>query len=707
MSRLALRCRTEICSSLAAAVLAFGLIGPVHAGERTDLDQGWQFRVDPDEFGESFGWMRTTPADTEAVTLPHTWNIGPRHDYLGVAWYFRPLELPPLDADSHVVLHFGATFYKARIWLNGTEIAQHEGGYTAYEIEITPYLRAANLLAVRIDNRPDATSIPGFGARGSPQAWYDWWTYGGIVRDVWLTRTGPAWIARQAIRTEQYGDTALVRDQVALHSALPDGAAARLQLTAYDAQNLAVATHTQAVVLKAGDATAAVTLELRHAKLWSLSHPDLYRLVTELRAVDRRVLDKHEDNFGVRTIEIRDRHLLINGERVRLTGLTRHEDSPDEGLAETPATMQHDLDDLKALHVTLTRPVHYPQNPYVLDYADRHGMLLVPEIPIWQFSEAQLADPKVRALAQQQMSEMIGEAGNHPSIFAWSVANESAMASSAGREYFHQMRQLIRSLDPQRLVSFADDNLPKLSDAAQSPASEADFLMMNQYFGSWAGPESGLEPALDRVNQLFPDKMLIVSEFGYPGIFAKDATLADEARVRTIQAQLPVLAARDWIAGAMLWCYQDYRSHRNLWPGQIEGFVDHGVVDEQRVHKPSFAAWQVLNAPVGIEGHWNGRAGQSPSGFRLVLTPHSIQELPFYPLHDFVVHWRLENAEHELLASGQRQLETSRPTMISEQVPDKPGARVEQLRVTVLDPSGSVAADFTLPWNATGGDSAR
>ncbi len=152
----------------------------------------------------------------------------------------------------------------------------------------------------------------------------------------------------------------------------------------------------------------------------------MYRLAAELLDQGGKTLDQHQDSFGVRTIAIRDRHLLINGERVRLTGLARHEDSPAQGLAETPDTMQRDYDDLKALHTTLSRPVHYPQHPFILDYADRHGILLIPEIPVWQFNEAQLSDPKVLALAQQQMREMIEQAGNHPSIFAWSVANQES-----------------------------------------------------------------------------------------------------------------------------------------------------------------------------------------------------------------------------------------------------------------------------------------
>ncbi|HEY6452331.1 MAG TPA: glycoside hydrolase family 2 TIM barrel-domain containing protein, partial [Steroidobacteraceae bacterium] len=478
---------------LPLAALGVLMCAPALGAARIDLDQGWLFRVDPDEGGESAGWNAAIPAHTEAVDLPHTWNVGRLHDYLGVAWYFRRLDAPPLESGGHVQLHFGATFYRARVWLNGVELGSHEGGFTAYSFDITAQLRATNVLAVRIDNRPGPATIPGYGSRGAPQAWYDWWTYGGMVRDVWLTNSGPAWIGRQSIRTEKNGRHWLVRDRLFLHSALADGAAARVRVTAYGPDGAKAASYSQAVTLASGSSDVAVALELAAAKLWGIDHPNLYRMDVELTDADGKPLDENTDTFGLRTLEIRDRHLLLNGERVRLTGLARHEDSPAEGLAETVPTMRRDYDDLKALHTTLTRPVHYPQNPFILDYADRHGMLLIPEIPVWQFSEAQLSDPHVLALAQQQMREMIEQAGNHPSIFAWSVANESAMGTPGGIAYFRAMREMIRGLDPDRPVSFADDNLPKLQSAEQSAANDADFLMMNQYFGTWHGPASALE----------------------------------------------------------------------------------------------------------------------------------------------------------------------------------------------------------------------
>ena len=156
-------------------------------------------------------------------------------------------------------------------------------------------------------------------------------------------------------------------------------------------------------------------------------------MVVEVPDAKGAVLDRREESFGIRTIEVRDRGLWLNGERVRLTGMTRHEESTQEGLAETRGTILYDWNDMKALHVVLTRPVHYPQHPDVLDYADRNGVLLVPEIPMWQFSEEQMKDPKVLALAKRMMQEMIEEARQPPErLRAGASATRARRARPAG-----------------------------------------------------------------------------------------------------------------------------------------------------------------------------------------------------------------------------------------------------------------------------------
>jgi beta-glucuronidase len=685
---------TRSTLAVLAALLAFPALGST----RIDLNGDWLFRTDPDRLGEVSGWTMSAPAGSRSVSIPHTWNIGEFHDYLGVAWYFRRIEMPPMTPGTHVELNFGATFYSARVWLNGVELGAHEGGFTAYSFDVSRQLRGTNVLAVRIDNRPGAATIPGFGQRGSPDAWYDWWAYGGIVRDVWLSQSGPAWVRRQSIRSELTADGAVIRDHVYLQSAERRRIPAVVRVTAYDPDNRPAASATLPVALAGGPLDIVVPVSVADPKLWGIDHPSVYRMEVELTGRDGRRLDEHSDTFGIRTVEIRDRHLLLNGERVRLSGLTRHEDSPWEGLAETRGTMLRDLDDMKILHTTLSRPVHYPQHPFILDYADRHGILLIPEIPVWQFDEAQLSNPAVLALARRQMQEMIEQAGNHPSIFAWSVANESATATAGGIAYFRAMRDMIHAQDPGRYVTYADDNLPKLERAEQSAANDADFLMMNQYFGSWHGPASALAPALDRVDQLFPNKMVVVSEFGYPGFFAKTPAEADRARIRTLQEQMPAMAARDWIAGTIMWCYQDYKSRRNLWPGQEEGYVEHGVVDETRRRKPSYEVWRELNAPAKIDARWTGAGNGDIVGFAATVTPNAEQSLPYYPLHGYVLNWTLLDEKGKALSGGDRRFEDlTRTEELTGSLPPDASGHAPRLVLRLLGPTG-VAAERTLDW---------
>jgi beta-glucuronidase len=673
---------------------------PLMATTRVDLDHDWSFRTDPEQIGETANWQNHPPVHADSVNIPHTWNMG-RHDgYLGKAWYFKTFDMPGLSPDLHVKLYFGATFYSARVWLNGIELGTHVGGYTAYSFDITRHLQRTNYVAVEVDNRIGATTIPGLAQRGEDRAWYDWWDYGGIVRDVWLTLGGPVQVQRQQIRSQIGEDGAVIEDHIFLENNLPQKQHLSVGMTVLGPDSQEAGRETRTLAVASGANAVTMSLKLPKPKLWSIDHPNVYRMLVQVTSTGGRILDEHSDTFGVRKIEIRDRHLLINGERVRLTGVARHEESIWEGLAETPGTMRHDYDDMRSLQVTLTRPVHYPQNPFILDYADRHGILLIPEIPVWQFSERQLKDPSVLALAKQQMREMIEESGNHPSIFAWSVCNESDTGTPGGIAYFRAIRDFIRQLDPSRFVSYADDHLPKLKRAEDSAANDADFLMMNQYFGSWHGPAAELSETLDRIGRMFPEKMMIISEFGLPGIFAKYPEDADRMRVQIIEQQMPELARRDWIAGAILWCYQDYKSRRNLRAGWEEGYVEHGLVDEYRQRKPSYYVWKDLNAPATMDAHWDQTSEGAPSSFTITVKPNGANDLPFYPLHDYRLAWDLSDHAGKLLGSGEQQFASlSSVQTVTGHVGSQPDAKTLKLHLTLLRPEGTIAAERSVDWN--------
>ncbi len=692
-----MRLRLGRAIGLLSLLLWWPMLG--HAQVRIDLDQGWRFRADATDAGVAAGWAEATPPESRLVDVPHTWNLGRDDDHEGVAWYFKTLVIPASLSTSHLELHFGATFYRSRVWVNGVEVGGHEGGYTAYAFDVSRQLHAGeNRIAVRLDNRPGAATIPGYAMRqaASGSVWYDWWHYGGIVRDVWLTAHDHALIRRQRVASRLGDDKAAVSSQVFVENV--DRTDGRYLVTAnvIDPDGRTVARARADVQAKAGQsATATLKVGLAHPQLWNIGDGRLYQWVTELRAADGSLLDTRSDTFGVRDIAIRGRRLYVNGKPVRLSGLTRHEDSPWEGLAESVGTMRHDWSDLVALHTTLTRPVHYPQSDAVLDFADRHGILLVPEIPVWQFSEAQLKDPAVRVLAQNMMREMIEQDGNHPSIFAWSVCNESDASTPGGRAYVDAMASLVHQADPGRYVTFADADISIKPWKPAPVMHDVDFIMANAYFGSWSGGGDEVEGWLDFMDRAYPDKMVIISEFGYPGVFSPDAAAADKARSENLLQQMDAFQRRSFIGGVIFWTYQDYKSHRNLRPGQTEGYVDHGVVDENRQRKPSYYVYESRNRPLSVTTQWQfGNDGLR--GFEATITGQASTQLPSYPIQGYVAHWQaLDDRGHELAHGEQRLADLAQPVRLDGGWPAAGKDAAVHLVLEVISPDGARAGGVT------------
>jgi len=644
-------------SCLLGAVLSISPIGV--CSTRIDLNDDWHFRVDPSNEGIQQGWAKAVPAQTEEVSLPHTWNFGEHYKYEGNGWYFKTFARDSALRTKRIEIHFGATFYKSRVWLNGHLLGEHEGGFSEYYFDATPYLEDVNLLAVEINNEPKLDSIPGIPMKVGPQATiYDWWPYGGIIRGVWLTAGDEMVLRWQHIDSTVSKDDAEISDHLLLenHGTTTQNVLLRLAAHALnDSANPAIVE--KQVQVAPGTQSVTLSLALKHAHLWDFDHPYLYRMDASFRSMDGKQADSIRDNFGVRTVEIRDRRLYLNGARVRLSGLSRHEDSPWEGMAETRGTIKYDYDDLKNLQTTLARPVHYPQNPLIYDYADKNGILMIPEIPMWQFGEEQMKNPKVIALAKQEMQELIEQNYNHPSIFAWSVDNESATNTPGGIEYFKTMYVYVKQLNPRRFVSFADDMIAFVDNPATNASSLADFIMWNEYFGTWDGPESMLPSVLDHIEKGYPGKMVIVSEFGTPGVYATNSEAADVVRIQTIRKQLPMFAQRDWIAGALFWCYQDYHSFHNLRPGQADDYVDHGLVDKNRQRRPSYYVWQQENSPAHIVAKWKLDEKGIPVGFDAEIRRRPETELPSYDLKNYRAEWVVLDQNGKKVVGAQQELE--------------------------------------------------
>ena len=259
--RINLRRRSH--SALPVLMLLFLASPAAIASTRVDLNGDWQFKTDPSKSGEQQGWTSQMPAGTETVRVPHTWNIGKYEDFEGTGWYFKTFEVPAELRAKHVELHFGATFYKSRVWLNGKEVGGHEGGHTAYFFAVTPLLGSVNFLAVQINNQPTTQSIPGWAMKlsGDGNVWYDWWHYGGIVRDVWLTVNEPTLLRRQQIRSKVEAGAATVSDRVFLENHGKRAVAVKLLAKAWPPEGGSPAASTEQLVnLTPGGQEAGLTL---------------------------------------------------------------------------------------------------------------------------------------------------------------------------------------------------------------------------------------------------------------------------------------------------------------------------------------------------------------------------------------------------------------------------------------------------------------
>ncbi|MGA9349402.1 MAG: glycoside hydrolase family 2 TIM barrel-domain containing protein [Anaerolineae bacterium] len=657
------------------------------SADSLSLSGEWRFAVDPGEVGENKGWAAPDFDDSgwAVVTVPHTWGVMEEHaDYDGIAWYRRTFALPAKAQDAHLRLHFGAVFYLARVWLNGQYLGAHEGGYTPFEFDVSGIAKpgAENVIAVQVDNKRALDRIP---ASPSKDWTYDWWNYGGIVRDVSLEMTSRAFIARQMVVATpnlvgvDEADTATIMATVTVSNMSTEPLEGTLTADVFDdGTGLSVLESilTEPVRVSPGEsADVQLTATVSKPRLWHFDHPHLYCWSASLLGADGTLLHGGEVTFGIRLVELKEARFYLNGEPMRLVGLTRHADSPWYGLAETVTMMAADYDDLKMLNVVFSRPVHYPQHQFILDYCDRNGIMLIPEVPAWQLTAEQMARKQMRELEKQQLREMIIANFNHPSVWAWSVGNEYQSNTRAGNEFTREMVAFVKSLDPTRPVGFASHRLA--SDPESDATALTDFVMMNQYLGTWHGPKDILDQALDDIHAAWPDKVVIISEFGFeprwnrwgpptseldpakyyfiPEGIPSDSEEADEQRQMVIAEQMEIFRGKPFVAAVIFWSYQDYRTP--------SGFMT-GVVDAERNRRGSWYLLRDEYTPVLIESvTFSPAHGNSRSATVTLRTRGPVEtDMPAYTLREYKLHWAVTSPEGETVFSeGEIALPTLEP----------------------------------------------
>ena len=564
---------------------------------RTSLDGRWNFALDPVDAGVTQEWFKPgLPVEKwDKVTVPHCYSVDPRyHYYTGSAWYLKKFPAAVPTGAGRAFIRFEAVFYQAQVWLNGKLLGEHEGGYTPFEFDVTGLLADENLLAVRVNNAWSTTTIPGAKTKVSFQSLnygqlFPWMNFGGITRAVTLITRPEVYVEKVKVETtpDLIAKTARLSIAVFVRNRSSQPWNGRdLGLTLYrdgqkvpanfNAADREVAPQTDSVL------RVEATLAKEDVKLWSFDAPVMYEAAITAGQDVARV------SFGIRTVTVHGTKLLLNGEPLSLGGCNRPLDSPGNGSIDPTALLEKDLRMIKSGGMELSRISHYPVSTELLDWADRHGLLIISEAGNWQLTPAQMASPVMREKYRTQMREMVERDWNHPSVIAYSLGNEFQSQTVEGKAWVKDMYAFAKSIDPSRLVTFASYMVfrPSIKKPEDEASQYVDFISANIYGGHLEN--------LRRIHALYPDKPVYVSEFGQRA----DEVKSEEERVDYLRRAMADFRQCDFLVGASVWTFNDYESS---FPGSAaNGYRPWGLVAPDRAPRAMYDAWKKEFSPAVV-----------------------------------------------------------------------------------------------------------
>ena len=430
------------------SLLAIGLSAvPAGGRERVGFNEGWRFA----RFGAMpDGTQRVEPQGLEnpevddsawrRLDLPHDWGIeGPFRDDLpndtgklpwaGIGWYRKTFQSPESDRGKRIFIDFDGAMSCSEVWLNGKPVGGRPYGYSSFRLELTDHIKVGeeNILAVRLDNKPDSSR---------------WYPGGGIYRNVWLVKTAPVHVAH-------WGTVVTTPEVSAEHATV------EIKTQIEGATEETEVFHEILGTALRGEGTNCV-IEIKSPKLWNLESPHLYTLRTTVRNGGETV-DSVDTVFGIRSLEYTaDRGFLLNGERIRFKGVCMHHDLGPLGTAINVRALERQIEILQEMGCNAIRTSHNPPAPELLDLCDRMGMLVqVEAFDCWKQGKTDndyhLYFPEWH---KRDLQAMVRRDRNHPCVVMWSTGNEVREQKRAeGIGISRQLADIVRSEDPTRPVT--------------------------------------------------------------------------------------------------------------------------------------------------------------------------------------------------------------------------------------------------------------
>lgn len=557
-----------------------------HSRKRLSLNGEWRCIIDPTGIGEwRKVWEEKKPQrKTDFVEygfeggpvlkVPGDFNSQMRELslYEGIVWYKKAFDYT-LPEGKRLFLYFGAVNYATDVFLNGEKIGRHEGGFTPFQFELTGKLKAGpNALVVKVNNHRKENGLPGLG--------YDWFNYGGITRDVALVETGNTYIEDYHIQLKK-GDARNISGYVQLNGSQ------LVQEVEVQIPELGIRYKTRT------DEQGRAKVECAAAvQRWTPNFPKLYSVVLKGET------DVVRDSIGFRNIETRGNQVWLNGNPIFLKAVNIHEENPYMAArAYTEADARLLLSAAKELGCNMVRLAHYPHNEHMVKQAERMGLMVWSELPVYQ--HIQFADSSLRVGMALMLKEMIRRDRNRCGIVVWSLSNETYPSTPGRNDALIELTRQCRNLDSTRLVAHAvnsqwyTNHTFGLNDTL---CHYSDLLSINEYIG-WYLPWQG-KPSVTKWSDAFREKPVFISEFGGEALYGNNDGPEDEAAFWTeayqekiYKDQLEMFGTVPNLCGVCPWLLFDYRSSGRMHPVYQKGYNRKGLLSEKGEKKK---AWYIM-----------------------------------------------------------------------------------------------------------------
>lgn len=523
------------------------------------LDGFWHFCKDEEAKGVEENWFGGIPKGREiAVNASINEQSSDLMDYFGMCWFEKDLYLPKSFRENKVYLRFGSVTGKCTVWVNSKQVTYHEGGTLPFECEISDALSdGENKIVVLSDNRLDPWSLPpaamitNEGREGFfvtyPAVTYDFFPYSGMHRSIYLYTCSNNRIEDITIKTRLESGVAIVDYEV--------------EISKQAQGELLIEVENQTVSQNITSNIIIGSIRIENPRIWDVGNPNMYEMKVVLKQGTEEV-DEYIQSFGIRTIEVVGNKLLLNGKPVFLRGFGKHEDFQVLGKGYHPSLVVKDFELMEWIGANSFRTSHYPYDENVLDYADRHGILVIDESPLVGFNN-RLYTPEVLERSKAIISDMIARDKNHPSVIMWSMANEPDARSDEAVEFFCELQKHTKKCDSSRPITY----VAYMEPCDNKAFKYCDVVCINKYYGWYVTPGemdvamNEFDDCLERFYNEFK-KPIIVTEFGADAIsgvhFEPARLFSEEYQSDMLVRQSKLIESKDYTIGAHVWGFSDF-----------------------------------------------------------------------------------------------------------------------------------------------------